>query len=504
MTDLFEKLTRTFATSIRARLLLALTICLLISTHLSAQSGFLLTSPTQGSIVLAGQPITVTWTGGDPSDIVNLQFIDYVAYQVVDGIGGLPNSGSAVFTIGERFCGGQPNQFGFYIQNGNQSNYTYGPTFTVVCQLPQPPLPATSYDAVSNFSSTANPNGAWSYGWTTSLGSTFIPYNTPTRRPYPGIDSWEGPECPGDFLFPVMSFNHTGATYDYASGVSQPSNMLNLHPSCNGSLSVLRWTAPTSGLFNVDGLFQGIDTRNTSSDAHILHNSSSSVFTANINGFSAQAPFSFNRYFAAGDTLDFAVGWGVNGNFNADSTGLAVTITQIVSLESLGPAHLWLGLVNSDDQGTRFDLRVEIYRNNNLVDSGMARCISGVTRNPNNALEALVPFSPFSPVTYASGDVLSFRVLTRIGTNPNDTKCTGHNNAQGLTLYYDSAGRPSRFNAELDPDPAADLFLHTGPTESLSMVAPVASQAASKSSSPLNFSGGNQWKPIGLWSQVIP
>ena len=51
----------------------------------------------------------------------------------------------------------------------------------------------------------------------------------------------------------------------------------------------------------------------------------------------------------------------------------------------------------------------------------------------------------FPPPPFATGDVLSLRVSTRIGTNPDGTKCAGpggsHNNALGLRLYYDAASR---------------------------------------------------------------
>ena len=52
------------------------------------------------------------------------------------------------------------------------------------------------------------------------------------------------------------------------------------------------------------------------------------------------------------------------------------------SLISLNDLHVWLGLKNSDDQGTNFDLRVEVNKNGALVASGETYCITGVTRNP--------------------------------------------------------------------------------------------------------------------------
>ena len=174
------------------------------------------------------------------------------------------------------------------------------------------------------------------------------------------------------------------------------------------------------------------------------------------------------------------------------------------NLVLLGPAVAWVGLKNSDDQGARFDVLTEVYLNDVLVASGLSRCISGVTRNPNNAKEVVISFDPFSPVTVNEGDVISLRVLTRIGTNSDGSKCPGHNNAVGLRLYYGASNRPSRFGAQFSPEPFADFFLHTsGSVDSLIEVAPISASALFKDSAAVNFSGGNPWKEIGTWSKAI-
>jgi hypothetical protein len=91
-------------------------------------------------------------------------------------------------------------------------------------------------------------------------------------------------------------------------------------------------------------------------------------------------------------------------------------------LASLNPASLWIGLKNSDDQGTQFDLRAEVYINDGvhdtLVAAGQTLCITNVTRNPDQAKNVTVPFSSISNGAFESGDTLSLKILTRIGTNP--------------------------------------------------------------------------------------
>ena len=157
---------------------------------------------------------------------------------------------------------------------------------------------------------------------------------------------------------------------------------------------------------------------------------------------------------------------------------------------NLGPAVLWIGLRNSDDQGTQFDLRVEVYSGATLVASGERRCITGVTRNPTLAQQVSVPLTG-----YTTGPA-SVKILTRIGTTAANLKCAGpggsHSNAVGLSLYYEATSRPSRVGD-------APLYLHVNGIAN--STAPVAAAAKQKDSAGVNFLGGNPWKSIGGWQQ---
>lgn len=180
---------------------------------------------------------------------------------------------------------------------------------------------------------------------------------------------------------------------------------------------------------------------------------------------------------------------------------------------SLSPAHVWVGLKNSDDVGTQFDLKVEFLKNGSPVASGLQRCVTGVALNPALAKETIVPFDAFGAVPIASGDVLALRVSTRIGTTPAGAKCSGpggsHNSALALRLYHDSASRASRFDATLPPSPNKDLYLHSdggpcggtqGTNRILDANAPAAANAKCKDSGKVNFAGGNPFSVIGTWS----
>jgi RHS repeat-associated protein len=118
------------------------------------------------------------------------------------------------------------------------------------------------------------------------------------------------------------------------------------------------------------------------------------------------------------------------------------------TLQALTPLHVWLGLKNSDDQGTKFDLYAEVVHNGTALSSGLTRCITGVTRNANQAQEVTVPFSAFSPqLVSVPPDTVALRIWTRIGTHADNSFCGGHGNATGLRLYFDSINRPARLGA---------------------------------------------------------
>jgi hypothetical protein len=176
------------------------------------------------------------------------------------------------------------------------------------------------YSAVGDFSATQTPIGAWCYGSPASGGSGFTLYTNHSTS-YAGLDRWSlgAPE-------PMVAYNSTGKPLSYAT-IVHPLEMLNLHPGPAGEKSVVRWTAPENGRVKIEGRFEGIDTHGTTTDVAVLKNTGTTLFGGNINDYGATAPFLITKQVAAGDTIDFSVGYGSNANYGFDSTGLSVTIT---------------------------------------------------------------------------------------------------------------------------------------------------------------------------------
>src|SRR6185437_5984835 len=54
--------------------------------------------------------------------------------------------------------------------------------------------PLSVADVAADFSSTSNPTGVWSYGWSMTLGSPFILSRSPAVRE--GLDTWRGNVVP--------------------------------------------------------------------------------------------------------------------------------------------------------------------------------------------------------------------------------------------------------------------------------------------------------------------
>jgi hypothetical protein len=127
-----------------------------------------------------------------------------------------------------------------------------------------------------------------------------------------------------------------------------------LHPAAFGDsyAPFIRWTAPADMTVIVDALFYGCE--ETTTDVHILLNGTmnngpvyigTSLLDGIIDGNYGYAPLgipatgtsnsvAYNDIItvAAGDKIDFVVGYGLNGSFARDLTGLDVTITRACNM----------------------------------------------------------------------------------------------------------------------------------------------------------------------------
>jgi len=200
------------------------------------------------------------------------------------------------------------------------------------------------YDAAADFSIASNPNGVWSYGSSLTLGGTLSLYAHHDN--VSGIDLWR------DQTDPNVSHNGTNNAITINSATWQPGELA-FHPGPNGQFSVIRFTAPTVGSYSLDAAFSGIDFIGpTTTDVHVLHNGTS-IFDGTVLAYGPGPTFSSTISLSTGDTIDFAVGFGPDGNYGFDSTGIAATLTAVPEPSGLLMLTLGIGIVGAIRLGRR-------------------------------------------------------------------------------------------------------------------------------------------------------
>ena len=184
-----------------------------------------------------------------------------------------------------------------------------------------------TYNAETAFSITnGNPNGVWSYTWSSTLDSAQDLYsitNIDTGYTSGYVSEWA--YTTGSIPIPLVGENPT----DLQAGVWPP-NTLGFHPGFEGQFSHVIWTAPTNGVYSVSVNFTMLDTGNT--EVYVVQRPTNGVpmdlATGNVAAPSTNYSYSGTLTFNTGDQLDFAVGWG-NGSIGSDTTALSPVITLL-------------------------------------------------------------------------------------------------------------------------------------------------------------------------------
>ncbi|MEK6407428.1 MAG: FG-GAP-like repeat-containing protein [Acidobacteriota bacterium] len=166
---------------------------------------------------------------------------------------------------------------------------------------------------------------------------------------------------------------------------------------------------------------------------------------------------------------------------------IAVNVPQ---LTALGLAKVWIGLKNSDDVGTKFDLLAEVLRNGSVIGSGQLNDVPGGSSGFNNAILDTINLALSSQANVCAADTLGLRLSVRIAAS------SGHRSGTAR-LWYDDAAATSRFNATISGMPG-DYFLANafslgtsagrGPKKTIDVFVDRAV-------------GGNPFKPFGTWTK---
>jgi len=175
-----------------------------------------------------------------------------------------------------------------------------------------------SYLAESDFSLSGNPNGVWSYGYSTTLSGPITLFNTAVTDPS-GLKIWRT----NSGTDPFIALNPTGVPINYGTAVIKGGSLA-IMPNTN-TYTHLLWKAPQAGKYYLLGLFYGADPTPTSTDVHILRNGSA-IWNGTVNDYNVNHGYGgILALGLPGDTFDFVVGPGASWGTN-DTTGLSAVV----------------------------------------------------------------------------------------------------------------------------------------------------------------------------------
>jgi len=191
-----------------------------------------------------------------------------------------------------------------------------------------------------------NNHARWIYGSTPILGGSFTLFQPANAlADYYTMPAYRYSQAAFPGMYPMLAFNTTTNLLSFNSGQFQVAGeTVNIIPGASGTYAVARFFAPWSGLHHISGKFLGLeaafsDVPATRTDVHLLHNSTNSLFNEVVIGQFTEKSFGVIVQLNAGDTVDFAVGYGsgFRGNLG-DSTGLTATIVLMPVL-SIAPGN---------------------------------------------------------------------------------------------------------------------------------------------------------------------
>lgn len=199
------------------------------------------------------------------------------------------------------------------------------------------PASAQTWDARADYGTTTNPNGVWTYGYTTATASGGAPATVVAHASTSlgsDIHSWFTSGLCGDNT-PAVARNLGATTFTYNGTGNIGAGQLALHPGCSNQFSVVRFTAPgtgfTPGTYDLAASFRGADVGYRT--IAVFHNGTA-LFEDFLDG-GASASYAGARTLAAGDVVDLVVG--AAGDYRFDQTEANLTISAAAAPVSAVP-----------------------------------------------------------------------------------------------------------------------------------------------------------------------
>ncbi len=280
---------------------------------------------------------------------------------------------------------------------------------------------------VADFSTNANPNGVWSYGWATNAGNTFQLASNAVQVVSGEAVGWNN----GLSLPDTCMIDKDFANYFTSGTVLFYPDTLHMDPQSYAVMA--RFTAPSNGTYQVSGLFRIQDNSVHAHDLVILVNGTTTNYhVLTSGGVRTQYPTNFTIALTSGETVDFAVSCH-NGDFSDLGTGLKVTITN-----AIGTVYTWTGAASSDwfnptnwsPQGTPGSLDTAVINSGSPV-VGTATNVNFVALGGSGTLNATAGLTVSNQFDWTGGSLTGELIVAANGT-------LDLNNPGGNLLMYNA------------------------------------------------------------------
>jgi hypothetical protein len=192
-------------------------------------------------------------------------------------------------------------------------------TLATTLLLLSTPASAISWNIAADYSAQSNPNGVWSYNrkWTVDgTAADLMTIKWGTSGWYLGNVGNGGPSIQGNVI--LWAKNNGNGFPD------------------------VRWTAPSTGTFDIVGSFVGADDRGVDSNVYVVINGNIQ-FSDRVTGYLTSKSFSFGSLqLTAGSTVDFIVTWagGVNSEYSWTQANATISAVPEPGTSSLLVAGL--------------------------------------------------------------------------------------------------------------------------------------------------------------------
>jgi hypothetical protein len=293
---------------------------------------------------------------------------------------------------------------------------------------------------------------------------------------------------PADFSYQVCDNGTTNGSPDSrcATGtVNVTVNPVNDAPTANSQSVTTNTNTPVAITLTGNDL--------ETPSANLAYTVTSGPNHGGLSGTGANRTYTPTTGYSGPDSFKFTVTDGGDGaSPPLTSSEATVSITVVLNcpqLTALGPASIWIGLKNSDDVGTKFDLLAEVLKNGTVIGSGQLNDVPGGSSGFNNAVQRTINQTLSSAQSLCPGSTLSIRLSVRVAAS------SGHVSGTARLWFNDSAAN-SRFTATINGG-TSTYYLRSG--FGLATTAGPGPQTTIDVTVNRN-QGGNPFKPFGTWN----